>query len=185
LIATASSQHADPVDEPVAPSFGPPSIPYVPPPDLDNLVVRMRLRMNERQRIGGRIADLGALLYLLEIPLAMVALKATYEASIGVAVDWPDFFNRLLESGLGTIAGIILGVNTFLFFWTFAASYFAHLDKPAAAFGLIVSGALAIAFHALYIANVEALAGVAGGALSMIGGTYALVRPPPSTWSHL
>ncbi|HKZ98827.1 MAG TPA: hypothetical protein VJ326_04470 [Thermoplasmata archaeon] len=169
----------------MAPSFGPPSVPYVPPPTLQQLVVRTRLRMRERERIGGRIADGGAILYLLSMPLAMIAIKAQYEVSIGQGVDWPVFFNRLLESGLGTVAGIILAADTFLLVWTFAASYFVNLDKAAAAFGLIASGGFAILFHAVYVGNVEALAGIAGGVLSVLGGTVALVRPAPGTWSHL
>lgn len=166
-------------------SFGPPSVPHVPPPSLEQMVLRTRLRLRERERTGGRIANFGAVLYLVSLPVAMNAIRASYEASVGEPIDWPVFFNNLIDSGLAPLVGALLGVEMFLLFWTFGAGYFLTLDRPGAAYALVAGGVFAIVFHIVYLPYAEAVVGILGGALSILGGVFAIARPLPGEPRHV
>ncbi|MGQ0796505.1 MAG: hypothetical protein ACT4OI_01380 [Methanobacteriota archaeon] len=157
----------------------------MPPPSLEQMVLRTRLRVRERERKGGRVANVGGLLYLVAMPLAVAAIKANFERSLESSVDWPLFFTLISDAGLVPVIGLILGVQILLLVVTYTATYFANLDKSWATGVLIASGLFAIVFHVVYVPSVEGVAGVFGGCLAILGGVFAIGRPLPGEPSHL
>lgn len=165
------------------PSFGPPSVPYVPPPSLEDMVQRAYLRRRERERVAGRLGGFGGILIAVTIPLSLVAVKAAFDRADprGAVNEWSVFFGVLSQPGSpwGVLFWTLVTAQFVLSVWVFSTAYLLGTGRSKAAIAVLVGGGLAAAFYAVYMPALEAVPGFVGAALGLVAGAWGLIRPRP------
>lgn len=157
-----SNAASGPGSAPAPPSFGPSSIPYVPPITLDDAIVHARVTLRRREKRGGRLV-IGSVV-ALTIPL-IDAFTWMFPANVYATVP---------ASAYGLAAAVIA-----LYLFLIWAAYRILTDRPGIIWAVLpVAGAmLAVSAYLLWNVVLAYVNAVAAGTANPYGLVLSLAGP--------
>lgn len=178
-MARASAESRPEEASPRPPSIGPPSVPYVPPPPVEEVARLARIRFRQRGRKGGRLVLIGGILYLLAVPITLLWIRAVVEGLLGGVIGLENLLEEVQSMGyMSVLVGLVLG-ETGLAVGSIAGAYMILSERPSASLAMVPLGAIGAAVSVGYMGWLYGLLGLAAGILVACGGFFAIPRPLP------
>ena len=127
----------------VVPAFGPASVGPVAPPSLDQMVLRARARLTERERSGGRLVSIAGVLFT--IPFMIDAMAVTGVITSGARLSTSPLLRGLLLDWSQTLVDTaVVAAELVLIIGCFAGAARFNAGRPKGAWVVALLGALGL-----------------------------------------